>query len=252
VSRRKLIAANWKMQMTMDGARAFAERLGSRVRGPLAYDLAVFPPFFSVPTTARMLSGTPVAVGVQDLFWEKSGAFTGEVSGDMAVEAGATHAIVGHSERRHVIGEDDRVVAKKLAAALSAGLVPVLCVGEMLSERERGDAEAVVGRQLETALSGIPESDAGRIVIAYEPVWAIGTGRTATPDDAVAMHRFVRSRVAGRFGASPANDLRILYGGSVKPGNAADLLREPEIDGALVGGASLEIGSFLQIAGAVR
>ncbi len=240
------------MQMTMEGAKSFAERLKSRVRESLVCDLAVFPPFFAVPATAVVLDGTPVAVGVQDIFWERAGAFTGEVSGEMAIEAGATHVIVGHSERRHIIGEDDDVIAKKLAAALSAGLTPVLCVGEQISEREEGRAESVVGRQLESALAAVSKSDAKRIVIAYEPVWAIGTGKTATPADAVAMHRFVRGRVAGRFDPSLADELRILYGGSVKSSNAKSLLREPEVDGALVGGASLEIDSFLQIADAVR
>jgi triosephosphate isomerase len=240
------------MQMTMEGATAFAERLKSRVRGSLACDLAVFPPFFAVPSTAKALEGTPVVVGVQDIFWERAGAFTGEVSGEMAIEAGATHVIVGHSERRHIIGEDNDVIAKKLAAALGVGLTPVLCVGEQLSEREEGRAEPVVARQLDSAFGAVSRSDAGRIVIAYEPVWAIGTGKTATPADAVAMHRFVRGRVSGRFDPSVAEELRILYGGSVKPSNAQSLLREPEIDGALVGGASLECDSFLQIADAVR
>lgn len=240
------------MQISMDGAKAFVEGLKSRLRSPVACDLAVFPPFLAVPMTARMLVGTRVAVGVQDIFWEKTGAFTGEVSGEMAMEAGATLVIIGHSERRHVIGEDDGVVAKKFAAALNAGLTPVLCVGEKIAEREGGRAESVVDGQVEAALSGVSGDDAERIVIAYEPVWAIGTGKTATPSDAVAMHRFIRGRVSSRFGAGVADRLRILYGGSVKPGNAESLLRETQIDGALVGGASLEVDSFLQIAGVVR
>jgi triosephosphate isomerase len=252
MSRRKLVAANWKMQMSISGARAFAGALRSRLAEAPACDLAVFPPFFALPTAAEALAGSPVAVGAQDLYWEKSGAFTGEISGEMVIEAGGTHVLVGHSERRHVIGENDGVVARKLAAALGAGLIPVLCVGEKIEERESGAAEAVVKRQLAAALDGLGAADAGRIVVAYEPVWAIGTGRTATPADAVAMHALIRREASGRFGAKAADALRILYGGSVKPDNAGTLLREAEIDGALVGGASLDIESFLRIAGAVR
>ena len=252
MSRRKLIAANWKMQMSIAGAAAFAGALRSRLGGPLACDLAVFPPFLALPVTAAALRGVPVAVGAQDLFWEKTGAYTGEISGEMVIEAGGTHVIVGHSERRHVIGETDDVVAKKLACALAAGLAPVLCVGEKLDERESGEAESVVDRQLASALAGLGPSDVGRIVVAYEPVWAIGTGRTATPSDAVAIHVVIRRDVSDRFGAETARVLRILYGGSVKPENAVILLQEAEIDGALVGGASLDVDSFLRIAGAVR
>ena len=252
MSRRKLIAANWKMQMSIAGAAAFAGALRSRLGGPLACDLAVFPPFLALPVTAAVLRGVPVAVGAQDLFWEKTGAYTGEISGEMVIEAGGTHVIVGHSERRHVIGEADGVVAKKLACALAAGLAPVLCVGEKLDERESGEAESVVDRQLASALAGLGPSDVGRIVVAYEPVWAIGTGRTATPSDAVAMHFVIRRDVSDRFGAETARVLRILYGGSVKPENAVILLQEAEIDGALIGGASLDVDSFLRIAGAVR
>lgn len=252
MSRRKLIAANWKMQKSIGGARAFAERLRSALDGPLACDLAVFPPFLALPATADALRGTPVAVGAQDIFWEKTGAYTGEVSGEMVVEAGGTCVIVGHSERRHVIGETDEIVAKKLGAAIGSGLMPVLCVGEQIAEREAGEAETVIRRQLDSAFAGVGREDAGRIVVAYEPVWAIGTGKTATPGDAVAIHVFIRKHVSGRFGPQIADRLLILYGGSVKPENAESLLREPEIDGALVGGASLEVDSFLRIADAVR
>lgn len=252
MSRRKLIAANWKMQSTIRGASAFAERLKTSVQTDPGFDLTVFPPFLALPVTAEILAGTPVAVGAQDLFWEKTGAYTGEISGDMVVEAGGTFVIVGHSERRHLIGETNEVVARKLGAALDAGLTPVLCVGETIAERESGRAESVVEEQMETALAGLPQGRVERIVVAYEPVWAIGTGRTATPEDAVAMHRFVRGYVGGRFGAATADRLRILYGGSVKPENAGALLRRTEVDGALVGGASLDVDSFLRIADAVR
>lgn len=240
------------MQMSIGGATAFAGALRSRLSGLPACDLAVFPPFVALPATASALKGVPVAVGAQDLFWEKTGAYTGEVSGEMVIEAGGTHVIVGHSERRHLIGESDGVVAKKLAAALAAGLAPLLCVGEKLDERESGEAEAVVERQIGAALAGLGPSDLARIVVAYEPVWAIGTGKTATPSDAVAMHAVIRREISAHFGAQTAGALRILYGGSVKPDNAGSLLREAEIDGALVGGASLDVDSFLRIAGAVR
>jgi triosephosphate isomerase len=252
MSRPKLIAANWKMQMSIGGAAAFAGALRSRLAAAPPCDLAVFPPFLALPATAAALKGTPVAVGAQDLFWEKTGAYTGEVSGEMVLEAGGTHVIVGHSERRHIVGETDGIVAKKLAAALAAGLGAVLCVGEKVDEREAGEAEAVVKRQIGAALGALGGPDLARIVIAYEPVWAIGTGKTATPSDAVAMHSVIRREIAARFGAEASSGMRILYGGSVKPDNAGALLRESEIDGALVGGASLDVDSFLRIAGAVR
>lgn len=252
MSRRKLIAANWKMQMTIRGAESFAERLKSSIGDGAGFDVAVFPPFLALPSTAKILEGTPIAVGAQDLFWETTGAYTGEVSAQMVLEAGGHWALVGHSERRHVIGETNEIVAKKLSAALGAGLKPVLCVGETIGEREAGRAERVVEEQLETAVAGLSQRQVEATVVAYEPVWAIGTGKTATPDDAVAMHRFVRDYFARRFGVETSQRLRILYGGSVKPDNARGLLREAEIDGALVGGASLEVDSFLRIADAVR
>jgi triosephosphate isomerase len=246
--RRPLIAANWKMNKLIADAEAFASGLVSGLERASRCDLLVCPPFFAVPAVARALSGSGVAVGAQDLFWEESGAFTGEVSGAMVADAGATFVLVGHSERRHVIGEGNDMVAKKLRAALGAGLTPILCVGETLAEREAGRHQAVVGEQLDTALEGWTADEAGGIVIAYEPVWAIGTGRTATPEDAEAMHRFARGRIGERFGPEVAADMRIQYGGSVKPGNAAALLGCEDIDGALVGGASLEVESFLGIA----
>ena len=239
------------MQKGLDDALAYASRLAGEIPTDPGYDMVLFPPFFGVQGTAKALDGVPVAVGAQDLFWEKEGAFTGEISGDMIVETGGTHVLVGHSERRHVIGEDNAIIRKKLVAALEAGLVAVLCVGEKLSQREAGEAESFVEAQLDTALIELTPSDMERIVIAYEPVWAIGTGKTATPQDAVSMHKFIRGFVEARFGPDVAAVLRILYGGSVKPDNAESLLGEEEIDGALVGGAGLEIESFLQIANAI-
>ena len=249
MKRKPLIAANWKMHKTISEAEAFARRLKNE-DSPSGCDLLIFPPFLALPAVCGILEKAPVAVGAQDIFWESEGAFTGEVSGAMIRDAGASHVLVGHSERRHVLGESDDVVAKKLKAALDAGLKPVLCVGETLEQREGGSAEAVVRAQLEAALSGISPGGMETVVIAYEPVWAIGTGRTATPDDADEMHRFIREYVEQAFRADVAGKLVIQYGGSVKPGNAQSLLKREHIDGALIGGASLEVDSFLAIAGA--
>jgi triosephosphate isomerase len=209
--------------------------------------VVLFPTFFGVRSVVDALSGARAWVGAQDLHWEKSGAFTGEVSAEMVKDAGAMYVLVGHSERRHGLGETDAVVAKKLAAAQGAGLTPILCVGETLSEREGGLQAHVAERQLTVAFSGVSPDDARATVIAYEPVWAIGTGRTASPDDAVAMHRTIRAWIQGRFGPVVAKAMRIQYGGSVNPTNAADLLSRDEIDGLLVGGASLDVASFLGI-----
>jgi triosephosphate isomerase len=248
--RRKLIAANWKMNKTIAQAEAFAAELAGAPGAAGGCDLLVIPPFFAVPAVARALDGTGVAVGAQDIFYEESGAFTGEISGSMIADAGATYALVGHSERRHVIGEDNAIVARKLRAALDCSLTPILCVGELIDEREAGNHEAVVGEQLRVAFGGWSADDAARVVIAYEPVWAIGTGKTATPDDADAMHGFIRGHIRGVFG-DVADTIRIQYGGSVKPDNAVSLLGREDIDGALVGGASMEVTSFLGIAAGV-
>ncbi len=252
MSRKKLIAANWKMQKTIGDAKAFAERLRSSKPNGAACDMVLFPPFFAVPFTAEILEGSGIGVGAQDLFWEKQGAYTGEISGEMINDASAEYVIIGHSERRHVIGESNEIVAKKLKAAVEGELSPVLCVGEKLSHREEGNAEGVVEEQLRTALSGLSQTELERVIIAYEPVWAIGTGKTATPEDAVAMHRFIRGYVRGHFGSDLSGELRILYGGSVKPENAESLLGEEEIDGALVGGASMDVDSFLKMIKAVK
>lgn len=252
MSRKKLIAANWKMQKSIGDAKAFADSLVSSVPNVGTCDVVLFPPFFAVPFTAKILEGSGIGVGAQDLFWEKQGAYTGEISGEMINDAAASYVIVGHSERRHVIGESNEIVAKKLKTAVEEGLTPMLCVGEKMSEREEGNAESVVEEQLKTALSGLSQTELKRVIVAYEPVWAIGTGKTATPEDAVAMHRFIRGCLGDDFGSDISGELRILYGGSVKPENAERLLGEEEIDGALVGGASLEVDSFLKIVGAVK
>ena len=248
--RRTLIAANWKMHKTRTESEAFARSVRERVSEAPSCDLLIFPPFFSVPVVAETLAGTGVGVGAQDLYFEASGAFTGEVSAQMVADAGAGWVLVGHSERRHVLGESNEIVAKKLGAALAAGLSPILCVGERIEEREADTATDVVREQLEIALAGLTAGDFERIVIAYEPVWAIGTGKTATPEDAEEMHGFIRNWLSAAAGSDVAEQMRIQYGGSVKPDNAAGLLGRVEIDGALIGGASLEADSFLAIAAA--
>ncbi len=249
--RRKIIAANWKMNKTISEAVAFARELRGRNDLIAPCDAVLIPSFFSVRPVAEALEGTRIGVGAQDLHWEASGAFTGEVSAAMVKDAGAGYVLVGHSERRHGMGESNAVVAKKLAAALRAALTPILCVGETLSEREAGREIDVVQQQLAVAFQAADEKGASSTVIAYEPVWAIGTGRTASAEDAVAMHRAIRDWMQGRFGEPVASVQRIQYGGSVNASNAAELLAREDIDGLLVGGASLDPAAFAAILGAV-
>lgn len=251
MARKKLIAANWKMNKTIPEARTFVEALKQGSGSLPESDLLIFPPFTALPRTVGLLDGTGISVGAQDLFWEDDGAYTGEISAGMISDVGASYVLVGHSERRHIIGEDNEIIARKLRAALRSDLTPILCVGETIEQREADEHEAYVWDQLETALSGVEVDQITRIVVAYEPVWAIGTGKTATPADAVAMHAFIRGWVRDAFRGDVAGRLRIQYGGSVKPDNATALLSEEEIDGALIGGASLEPDSFLAIASAV-
>jgi triosephosphate isomerase len=246
MSRRPLIAANWKMNKTIAEAVAFIPPLREALPRLASVDIALFPAFFGVRPVADALADTTVSVGAQDLYWEKSGAFTGEVSSAMLRDAGASTVLVGHSERRHVLGERDDVVARKFASALHAGLVPVLCVGELLGERDAGEARKVVERQLGFAFEGISAEPASRCVVAYEPVWAIGTGRTRLRRRR-RMHAAVRSWLVARFGPV-AEEMRILYGGSVKPENAGGLIAGRDVDGFLIGGASLDPTSFLAIA----
>jgi triosephosphate isomerase (TIM) len=242
-----VIAGNWKMHLGPRGTRAFFSAL--RLEGvPAAHELIIFPPSVSLTTAA----GAPgrharVALGVQNIHWEDEGAFTGEISAPMAVEAGATFALIGHSERRHVFGETDEEVARKVTAARRHGLVPVVCVGETLEERRSGRVEEVISRQLDAALSAL--GTGGRALVAYEPVWAIGTGETATPEDASAAHGVLRQRLESALGGAAA-DVPLLYGGSVKPDNAAELLGATNVDGVLVGGGSLDPRSFVKIASA--
>ena len=247
--RKPLIAANWKMHGDAAFAAAYAETLAAAPRPP-GVELLLLPPAPYVAALASALRGAGIALGVQNVHPEPQGAFTGELAAEMARDLGANWILAGHSERRALFGETDEVVAAKVRAALRAGLKPLLCVGETLAEREAGSAEAVVTRQIRT-VAEIAGADAlAAATIAYEPVWAIGTGRTASPEQAQQMHRMVRDCLAELCGAEAAREMRILYGGSVKPDNAAALLAREDIDGALVGGASLVATDFLKIAAA--
>lgn len=245
-----LFAANWKMHLGPNGAQAFLDRFLAEYRAVDGREVWFFAPAVSLATAATALTAaSAVRIGIQNVHWEPKGAFTGETSVAMAADAGATAALVGHSERRHVFGETDEETGRKVRAVLAGGLVPVLCVGETLEERERGDTVKVVRRQLDV-LGGLGPDALSTMVIAYEPVWAIGTGRNATPHDAAEVHAAIRQHLAGLGG--PADRLPILYGGSVKPGNAGALVAEAEIDGVLVGGASLDPASWLDIVRAGR
>ena len=240
-----IFAANWKMHHGPSAARAFLDRFLAEYHAADGREVWFFAPAVSLMTVASATTATPtVRVGIQNVHWEATGAFTGETSVAMAAGAGATAALVGHSERRHVFGETDAQTGLKVRAVLAGGLLPVLCVGETLDERERRETLAVVRRQLDV-LRGLDAAALARLAIAYEPVWAIGTGRNATPRDAAEVHAAIREQLAG-LGAT-ADRLQILYGGSVKPENAAELVAEAEIDGVLVGGASLDPASWLAI-----
>ena len=248
MSRKPLLAGNWKMFKTSEQARKFFSELIGLV-SPFKDDrqVAFGVPFTCLEASAAAVAGTPIIIAAQDVFWEDEGAFTGEVSAPMIKAAGAGAVIIGHSERRQMFGDTGEWVNKKLKAALKAGLLPILCVGETLNEREGGRTFDVLGRQFDEGLAGFASADLGPLVVAYEPVWAIGTGLTATPDTAQEVHAFIRARLVERFEKSWAEALRILYGGSVKPDNVAKLMAQPDIDGALVGGASLEAASFAKI-----
>ena len=245
--RKKVIAANWKMYKTPDDTFAFFQAFLREVSGHNRDDIVVCPPFVDIPTAVQAARHSNVHIGAQDMFWEKEGAYTGEVSASMLLAVGCTHVIIGHSERRQYFGETDDTVNHKLIAALNAGLVPIVCVGEVLQEREAGLTEQVLRRQCTGAFRTLDAAKAAPIVIAYEPVWAIGTGKTATPAIAADAHRVIRAEAVKAFGQTAADNLRILYGGSVKPDNAKSLMSESEIDGALVGGASLDPKTFTAI-----
>ena len=245
-----LVAGNWKMNTDLAEAVRLASEVARGV-GDEAVAVAICPPFVSLEAAAEILRDTPVRLGAQNMHAEENGAFTGEISAPMLASVGCDYVILGHSERRQLFGETDEGVNRKVKAALRHGLVPILCVGETLEQREAGREEHVVGEQLRAALDGVQVAEASDVVVAYEPVWAIGTGRTASPEQAQAMHRFVRDRLVDALGET-GRAVEILYGGSVKPNNAAELFAQPDIDGGLIGGASLDAESFAAIIDAAR
>lgn len=245
MSRRPVMAGNWKMYKTPAETRAFFEKFAPAVGGVKNRDIVICPPFVNIQAAVEAASKTNVGIGGQNLFWEvKDGAYTGEISGRMLKEAGATWVIIGHSERRQYFHETDETVYKRTLAALETGLKPIVCVGEMLQDREAGQTNWVLEQQFNKGIAKLHPEQFSQIVIAYEPVWAIGTGRTATPEIAAAAHQFIRGQVHEKYGHG---DTRILYGGSVKPDNIQGLMAQEEIDGVLVGGASLDATSFASI-----
>jgi triosephosphate isomerase (TIM) len=245
--RRRVMAGNWKMYKTEAETLAFFAVFNPLVAGVMDCDIVIAPPFTDIPAAVEATKGTRIGISAQNVYWEKEGAFTGEISTGMLVEAGCRYTIIGHSERRQFFGETNETVQKKTKAALAAGLTPIVCIGEMLADREAGNTEKVIESQVKGGVGALTGEEFSRILIAYEPVWAIGTGRTATPEIAAAVHKFVRQCLAAQFPASHASGLRILYGGSVKPDNIQGLMAQEELDGALVGGASLDAKSFASI-----
>ena len=253
MARQKFVCGNWKMHKTVAEAVALLQELRAALGDAASkVQVAVAPPFTALHAAAQAAKGTGIEVAAQDVYWERQGAFTGEVSAPMLAEAGCQHGIVGHSERRQLFGETDDTVRRKVVALLAAGVRPIVCVGETLQEREAGRTLEVVERQVRQGLAGVSAEDLGRITIAYEPVWAIGTGRTATSAQAQEVHLAIRNLLR-QIGAPVADAIRIQYGGSVKPENAAELMAQPDVDGALVGGASLKAQDFVAIVkGALR
>jgi triosephosphate isomerase len=241
------MAGNWKMYKAPAETVAFFEKFRPLAGQAEHCEVVICPPFTSLAAAVEATQGTRIHIGAQNIAWAKEGAFTGEISGPMIVAAGASYAIVGHSERRQYFAETDETVLKRTLAALEFGLSPIVCVGERLEERESGHTEAVLARQFQNGIAGLSEQQFARIVIAYEPVWAIGTGKTATPEIAADTHRAIRGQVRAKFGKEAGDAIRILYGGSVKPDNTRSLMAQPEIDGVLVGGASLDAVSFAGI-----
>lgn len=245
--RRFIVAGNWKMHKKADEAVNLALELVPLMSAVKSVDVVLCPPFTALESVGSVLKGSGMLLGAQNMHYEEEGAFTGEISRAMLLPLGVTHVILGHSERRRLFAESDELVNRKAKAALDSGLVPIVCVGETLQERESGETEQVVGRQLDGGLEGVSIREPEDLVVAYEPVWAIGTGRTATPEQAQEVHAFIRARLTQFFGAEVAGKMRIQYGGSVTPENAGDLMAQPDIDGALVGGASLDAGKFAAI-----
>lgn len=246
-ARKPFIAGNWKMYKTSGEAEQTAAEIVRLTTDATGVDILIAPPFTALSGVSRTISGAHVFLGAQNLFWENEGAFTGEISPAMLTDAGCSHVIIGHSERRQYFGETDETVNKKVMAAIKSSLIPVLCVGETEKERDAGQTFYVLDKQIKKGLEGFSFDDLVRMVIAYEPVWAIGTGKTATRDQAQEAHCFLRSQLKTLFGKTGADALRIVYGGSVKPGNIKELMDMPDVDGALVGGASLDAATFSAI-----
>ena len=245
--RTPFIAANWKMHKTVHEAVVFVKEFRSMVKDIDDVEIVVAPPFTAVHAVAEAARNTPIGVSGQDLHWEREGAFTGEVSAPMLREAGADYVIIGHSERRRLFGETDEAVNRKIAAAFGSKLTPIVCIGETLEEREANQTADVLDRQIRNGLDAMTGDQVGALVIAYEPVWAIGTGRNATPIQAAEAHAHIRGRLRQWFGAAAADHCHVIYGGSVKPDNIHELIVLPDVDGALVGGASLEVRGFFDI-----
>jgi triosephosphate isomerase (TIM) len=246
--RKKILAANWKMNLTHIEAESYMHTFLGEIGEVDDVEIVMIPPFTSIPVLAQISEKAPfIRIGAQNMYWERSGAYTGEISATMLRVLFVKYVVIGHSERRMLFGETDETVNRKVHSALEAGLRPIVCVGESTSQRDNDEVETVLRRQLESGLKDLSVKDAVEIVIAYEPVWAIGTGRTATPAQAEEAHRFIRSVLGKMFGTGPAERVRIQYGGSVKPENAQELMRQSDIDGALIGGASLDPHSFAKI-----
>ncbi len=251
MSRRTVIFGNWKMNLNPLQALDLASGLARSIDHHCSVEVGVCPPFVYLADVVKACLGSPVQVGAQNMYFENPGAFTGEIAGQMILDVGATHVILGHSERRHVMGEADALINTKVKKALALGLKVILCIGELLEERQANQTETVVDRQTTQGLDGVAPEQMADVILAYEPVWAIGTGEVATPDQAQAVHAFIRGRLGELLGSNVADATRIQYGGSVKPENAAELLSQPDIDGALVGGAALKVDSFMGIIEAV-
>ena len=246
--RKKILAANWKMNLTHIEAESYMHTFLGEIGEVDDVEIVMIPPFTSIPVLAQISEKAPfIRIGAQNMYWERSGAYTGEISATMLRVLFVKYVVIGHSERRILFGETDETVNRKVHSALEAGLRPIVCVGESTTQRDNDEVETVLRRQLELGLKDLSVKDAVEIVIAYEPVWAIGTGRTATPAQAEEAHRFIRSVLSKIFGTGPAERVRIQYGGSVKPENAQELMRQSDIDGALIGGASLDPHSFAKI-----
>jgi len=245
--RTPFIAGNWKMHKTVADTVKFVKELRALVKDITDVDIVVAPPFTALHPAAEAARSSNVCIAAQNLYWEREGAFTGEVSAAMIAESGAEYVIVGHSERRTLFGETDASVNRKIAAAFAGGLTPIVCIGETLDQRERNETFDVLDRQIREGFDGVTADQLVELVIAYEPVWAIGTGRNATPAQAAEAHGHIRKRLQQWFGAQPSEQCRIVYGGSVKPDNIRDLASQPNVDGALVGGASLDVKAFFEI-----